>query len=168
MKLGPPKAQKRRQRSAKPPVRPQPGARQYFARVVRLANTDGAAALARAKSAFGQEGFGVVAEIDFRDTLQTRLDKDIGPFWLIEVCKPNLADRALAVDRKAGLLMPCKLAVWQEGRDAVVAALRPEVAVSLTGSEALGEIAREAEQHIERALVRLEAPGREPPPIDEA
>ena len=38
----------------------------------------------------------------------------------------------------------------------MVAALRPEVLTAITGNEALRPIAREAERHIERALVRLE------------
>jgi len=132
-----------------------------YARIVTLPGTDGAAALARARNAFGREGFGVIAEIDFRDTLRTKLDKDIGPFWVLEICNPKLADRALAADRKAGLLMPCKVAVWQEGKDAIVAALDPEVAVAVTGNQALAAIAREAQRHVERALVHLEAPERD-------
>ena len=140
-----------------------PLARGDYGRSVRLFDTDAARGLERAKNAFGREGFGVVAEIDFRETLQRKLDKDIGPYWLLEICNPMLADRALLVDRTAGLLMPCKVAVWQEGKDAVVAALRPEVLSAVTGKDALAEIAREAEQHVERALVRLE--GTEPPPI---
>jgi len=62
----------------------------------------------------------------------------------------------------AGLLLPCKFAVWQEGKDAVIAVLRPEVAVGLTEIEGLAPIAREAERHIERALVRLEGEDVEP------
>ena len=139
-----------------------------YAHAVMLPGIDGAAALERAKNAFGREGFGVVAEIDFRDTLQRKLEKDVGPYWVLEICNPKLADRALAADRKAGLLMPCKVAVWQEGKDAVVAALHPEVAVAVTGNEALAAIAREAQRHVERALVHLEAPERELPRNDES
>lgn len=95
-----------------------------YGRFVRLADTTARIALERAKNAFSQEGFGVVAEIDFRDTLQRKLDKDIGAYWVLEICNPMLADRTLAIDRGAGLLMPCKIAVWQEGKDAVIAALR--------------------------------------------
>jgi uncharacterized protein (DUF302 family) len=127
-----------------------------YGRFVRLPDTSAAVALGRARNAFGREGLGVVAEVDFRDTLLRKLDKDIGPYWTIEICNPKLADRALGIDFATGLLLPCKIAVWQDGKDAVVAALRPEVAVSIAGSDALMAIAREAEQHIERALVRLE------------
>lgn len=147
-----------RESNARKPVRAP-----NYGRSVRLPDIDAAEGRERAKNAFGREGFGVVAEIDFRDTLERKLDKDIGPYWLLEICNPMLADRALLVDRTAGLLMPCKVAIWQEGKDAVIAALRPEVLTAVTGEEALAAIAREAERHIERALLRLE--GVEPPPI---
>jgi uncharacterized protein (DUF302 family) len=130
-----------------------------YGRSVRLPDTPAATGLERARHAFGQEGFGVVAEIDLRDTLQRKLDKDVGPYWLLEICNPMLADRTLAVDHAAGLLLPCKVAVWQDGRDAVVAALRPEVVIDMADTEALVPIAREAEERIERALVRLDAKG---------
>ena len=127
-----------------------------YGRSVRLAGVPASAGLERAKHAIAQEGFGVLAELDLRDTLHGKLDKDIGPYWLLEICNPMLADRALAVDRHVGLLLPCTVAVWQEGKDAVVAALRPLAAIGLAGTAALEPIAREAEERIERALVRLE------------
>jgi uncharacterized protein (DUF302 family) len=133
-----------------------------YGRSVRLPDTAAALGLGRAKIALGREGFGVLAEIDLRDTLQRKLDKDIGRYWLLDICNPLLADRALAIDRMAGLLLPCKVAVWQDGRDTVVAALRPEVAVGIAASDPLAALGREAEQHIERALLRLE--GMDPQP----
>ena len=140
---------------------PRHGARRpSYGRSVRLANTPAGAGLDRAKHAFGQEGFGVVAEIDLRDTLQRKLDKDVGPYWLLEICNPMLADRTLAVDRGAGLLLPCKVAVWQDGTDAVIAALRPEAVIDMAETEALVPIAHEAEERIERALVHLDTERR--------
>ena len=135
-----------------------------FARAVRLGETTAEAALAQVKAAFALEGFGLVAETDLRGTLETKLDKEIAPLWILELCNPSLADRALAIDYKTALLMPCKVAVWQDGRDAVVAALRPAIAAAVTGLEELEPIGREAERHLERALVRLEFPEREQPP----
>jgi uncharacterized protein (DUF302 family) len=135
-------------------------------RSVILSGIDAATALARAKNAFGREGFGILGEVDLRETLRTALDKDVGPYWIIEICNPNLADRALATDRKAGLLMPSRVAVWQEGKDAILVALRPEAAVGPIGDDRVIAIAREAERHIERALVHLDAPERELPITD--
>jgi hypothetical protein len=75
-----------------------------YGRSVRLGQTSAAAALERAKHAFGQEGLVVVAEIDFRDTFERNLDKEISPYWMVEIYNPSLADRALAIGHMAGLL----------------------------------------------------------------
>jgi len=135
-----------------------------FARAVRLGETNTETVLAQVKTAFALEGFGVVSETDLGGRLETKLDRQMAPLWLLELCHPSLAERVLAVDRTAALLMPCKVAVWQEGRDVVVAALRPAIAVAVTGLDERAPIGREAERHLERALVRLEFPEREQPP----
>jgi uncharacterized protein (DUF302 family) len=137
-------------------------ARMDFARSVRLEGMDAEVALAQAKSAFALEGFGVLAVTDLRGTLEAKLDKTMGPLWVVDFCNPSLAERALAVDHKMALLMPCRVALWQDGRDTVVAALRPVVASALMGLDELQPFTREAERHLERALLRLEFPDREP------
>lgn len=138
-----------------------------YVRSIRLPETDAESALDRIKNALGREGFSVVAELDLRDTLRRKLDKDVGPYWVLEICNPNLTDRALAADRKAGFLASYKVAVWQEPKVAVVAALRPEVVAQAAGDEGLTSIAREAERHIERALARVELPETELAPSNE-
>jgi len=126
-----------------------------YARIVRLEGVLPADARERALHALGMEGFRVVAEIDFQDSLQRNLDKDIGPYRLLEVCRPDLADRALAVDRSAGLLIPCKVGIWREGPDAVIAALRPEIVAAAAGDERLFTVTLEAQAHLDRAIDRL-------------
>lgn len=126
-----------------------------YERSVHLADTDARVALERATAAFGQEGFGVIAEIDLRDLMMRRLNKSVSAQWVLEICNPSLADRALALGHVAGLFIPCRVSVWQQGRDAVVAVLRPVAFASLMGSQALQAIAGEAERHIDRALLRL-------------
>jgi uncharacterized protein (DUF302 family) len=147
-----------REQKVKAPAHTKPD----FARAVRIEETEAEAALALVKSAFGLEGFGVLAEIDLRRTLEAKLDKSMAPLWVIDFCNPSLADRALAIDRQAALLMPCKVAVWQDGRDAVVAALRPAVTAAMMALDELEPVGRVAERHLERALFRLASPGREP------
>ncbi len=141
--------------SSKSPPRPD------YVRSVHLPATDAASALARAKHALGREGFNIIAEIDFRDLLRRTLDKDVGAYWVLETCNPNLTARAVAADPHAGLLTAYKVAVWQEKGGAVVAALRPEVVARAAGDERLAAIALEAERYIERALVHVDVPERE-------
>jgi len=123
---------------------PSPGPR---ARRITLRETTAAAALEQAKRALGQEGLTVLDVIDLRDMLARRTDHDIGPFWLVEFFHPQLASRELSVDAAAGLSVRHELAVWQDGKDAVVASLR----ASPAAETAPGNIAL----HVANAMGRL-------------
>lgn len=116
------------------------------ARRVRLTETTVPSALERATHAFAQEGLASLSRIDLRDTLERQTDRDIGPYWLIEVCHPALAAHGLSGDRMAGLDSCRQVAVWQDGRDAIVATLARPPGGGRGGS---------LEEHVDRALGRL-------------
>ena len=104
--------------------------------------------LEQAKRALGQEGLTVLDVIDLRDMLARRTDHDIGPFWLIEFFHPELASRDLSVDAAAALTVRHELAVWQDGKDAIVASVRASAAaeaapesVALHVANAMGRLA---------------------------
>jgi len=105
------------------------------ARRITLRETTGVSALEQVKAALGQEGLAVLDVIDLRDALERRTDRDIGPYWLVQFFQPELAARELSIDGAAGLAVRHELAVWQEGRDAMVASTRAtEAAEAVPGS----------------------------------
>ena len=120
----------------------QPGVRR-----IRLSETTAAAALQQAKGALGQEGLAVLDVIDVRDALQRRTDRDIGPYWLVQFFHPELASRELSRDPAAGLGLRHELAVWQDGKDAIIATLR--------ASEAAEAVPESVENHVANAIGRL-------------
>lgn len=50
------------------------------------------------KDALKAQGFGVLTEIDVRQTLNEKLDIDIEPQIILGACNPQLAHRALQID----------------------------------------------------------------------
>lgn len=128
------------------------------ARQLHLADVPLAEVRFRLANALGQEGFAILSEIDFADLLNRRLDEDHDPYFTYEVCHPKLAAQALAVAADAGLLLPCKVCVWQEGNGVTVATLPPSRLAEALGREHLDEVAREAEDRLERVFDRLLGP----------
>ncbi len=112
-------------------------------------------ALAQVKAALKSEGFGVLTEIDVRDTLKQKLQVDFRRYQIIGACNPALAHRALQSELQVGLLLPCNVVVYEEDEGTTVAAFDPVAAMGLAENPALEEVAREAKERLNRALESL-------------
>ena len=112
-------------------------------------------ALLRVKAALKEEGFGVLTEIDVRETLREKLQVDFRRYDIIGACNPQLAHRALQAELDVGLLLPCNVIVYEDDGGSVVAAFDPEAAMGLADNPGLSEIAREAKDRLRRALESL-------------
>jgi len=68
-------------------------------------------AKARITAALKEEGFGILTEIDVRETLRNKLDKDFCKYVILGACNPGLAFRGLQDELALGLLLPCNVCV---------------------------------------------------------
>ncbi|NMM15704.1 MAG: DUF302 domain-containing protein [Cellulomonas sp.] len=109
--------------------------------------------LAAVKDALKAQGFGVLTEIDMAATLKAKLDVDIAPQVILGACNPALAYRALQAEDQIGLLLPCNVVVRSlpDGRTKV-AAIDPQVLITMTGNPALAAVADDASSRLNAAL----------------
>jgi uncharacterized protein (DUF302 family) len=121
----------------------------YFDRV-RL-DLPYAEAVSRVRAALAEQGFGVLTEIDVRATLKARLDEDVEDYVILGACNPELAHRALGVDRAIGLLLPCNVVVRSDDDGSIVEFLDPEIMVSVPGRDELRPVAEEAGRRLSAA-----------------
>jgi uncharacterized protein (DUF302 family) len=115
-------------------------------------------AVPKVKEAFQAQGFGTLTEIDVRATLQDKLGQDMEPYVILGTCNPQLAHRALAVEREIGLLLPCNVVVRAADGKTLVQALDPQVMVNVPERSELQPIADDAARRIQAALDSLFAP----------
>ncbi|MBZ0281586.1 MAG: DUF302 domain-containing protein [Anaerolineae bacterium] len=121
-------------------------------------HTDYETALKRVTEALKAEGFGVLTEIDVKDTLKKKLDVDFRPYKILGACNPPLAHRALTAAPEVGLLLPCNVTVAQmeDGR-IQVAIVDPLAMMSVVPNPTLQPIAQEAGERLNRVIAALEA-----------
>jgi uncharacterized protein (DUF302 family) len=112
-------------------------------------------AVARAREALKQQGFGVLTEIDVQSTLREKLGQEMGEYLILGACNPPLAHRALAADVSIGLLLPCNVVIRADAGQTVVEALDPQTMVTVTGEPSLKPIAEEAASRLRAALASL-------------
>jgi uncharacterized protein (DUF302 family) len=124
-----------------------------YGHTVHLAKVPYADAKKRITEALAKEGFGILWEIDVKETLKKKLDADFRKYVILGACNPKLAHRGLTAELPLGLLLPCNVCVWEEdGGDSAVAVLRPDLMAKIAANPALEPIAREAEERLRRAL----------------
>ncbi len=114
-------------------------------------------AVERTRAALADNGFGILTEIDVQATLKSKLDEDMEQYLILGACNPQLAHRALGVERDIGLLLPCNVVVRRDGDRTLVQALDPQVMVSLPGRPELQPVADEAAQRLNAALAAVAA-----------
>ena len=110
------------------------------------------------RAALGEQGFGVLTEIDLAATLKAKIGADIPPQVILGACRPPLAHAALQAEPSIGLLLPCNVVVRAvDDTTTLVEAMDPEVMVALTRNDGLGEVAQDAGRRLSAALASLTA-----------
>lgn len=78
---------------------------------------------------------------------------------IYEVCQPQQAKTVLEANTSIATALPCRIAVYQEGRDTMLAMIRPTVLLGLFQEPALASTA----QAVERELISIMEEAAHPP-----
>jgi len=113
-------------------------------------------ALTRTTQALKAEGFGVITQIDMRDTLKRKIDADFRPYTILGACNPTLAFEALKLEDKVGTMLPCDVIV-QEFRpgEVEVAAVDPVASMQAIENQQLADKAATVRGKLEKVVQSL-------------
>ncbi len=89
-----------------------------------------------------KEGFGVLTEIDVKETLKKKLDVDFRKYRILGACNPPLAYKALSEEENIGVMLPCNVIVQEkEGGVVQVSAINPMESMKSVANPNLEEVA---------------------------
>ncbi len=101
------------------------------------------------------EGFGVLTEIDVKETLKKKLGIEFGRYKILGACNPQFAYRALQTEADIGVMMPCNVVVQDFGDRVEVSAINPMAAMQAVGNADLAEFATTVSERLKRAIENL-------------
>lgn len=120
--------------------------------------TDFESAVQHVTAALKSEGFGVLTEIDVKETFKKKLDVDFRPYKILGACNPPLAYRSLSTAPQAGLLLPCNVVVAQGNEDSIeVSIIDPISMLGVLNYPELEPVAQEARARLERVATALQS-----------
>ncbi|NCS89381.1 MAG: hypothetical protein AUJ54_09735 [Ignavibacteria bacterium CG1_02_37_35] len=102
-----------------------------------------------------KEGFGVLTEIDVKETLKKKIDIDFKKYKILGACNPSYAYKALEMETDIGLMLPCNIVVYEEAQEIVVAAIDPVASMMAVGNNQLGEVAAAIQNKLKSVIKRL-------------
>lgn len=103
-----------------------------------------------------QEGFGIVTEIDVRETLKKKINVDFRNYRILGACNPALAHKALEIEDKIGTMLPCNVVVQDLGDGRTeVAAIDPVASMQAIDNPRLKAAAEEVRGKLRKVVEAL-------------
>ncbi len=103
-----------------------------------------------------KEGFGVLTEIDVKETLKKKLQVDFRRYKILGACNPTFAYKALQTEENLGVLLPCNVVVQEkEDHTIQVSVVNPMESMEAVKNELLGEVASEVSAKLRRVLENM-------------
>jgi len=103
-----------------------------------------------------EEGFGILTEIDVKETLKKKLDVDFKKYKILGACNPPYAHKALLAEDKIGTMLPCNVIVQElENGNIEVAAVNPMASMQAVENKKLHKVAEEIKDKLEKIIKKL-------------
>jgi uncharacterized protein (DUF302 family) len=113
-------------------------------------------ALSKTAEELKKEGFGILTEIDVKETLKKKLDVDFKKYRILGACNPGFAHKALLTEDKIGTMLPCNVIVEEhENGNVEISAVDPLASMEAVKNDELNRIAKEVRDLLEKVIKRL-------------
>jgi uncharacterized protein (DUF302 family) len=125
----------------------------YFSRILPIGFDE---AVQRATEALKKEGFGIITEIDVKQTLKAKLGIDFRDYRILGACNPKLAHEALELEDKIGTMLPCNVVVQAiaQGRTEI-SAIDPVASMQAVDNPHLKQAAEQVQMLLKKAIAAL-------------
>ncbi len=122
----------------------------YFAKTLTVGFDE---AVRRAIDGLKEEGFGIITDIDVKDTFKKKINIDFRNYRILGACNPTLAHEALQLENKVGTMLPCNVVVQDMGAGRVeVAAIDPVASMQAIANPQLRQAAAQVRAKLKKVI----------------
>lgn len=113
-------------------------------------------AVAKVTEGLKKGGFGIITEIDVKETLKKKLDVDFRKYKILGACNPPFAYKALQAEDKIGLMLPCNVIVQElTGGKVEVAAIDPVASMAVIDNPKLRDVGEQVRVKLKKVIDNL-------------
>jgi len=101
-------------------------------------------------------GFGILSNIDVRQTLKKKLDVDFRNYRILGACNPKAAYKALQAEDKIGTMLPCNVILQEKKKNEIeVSAIDPVASMQAVENPAIAEVAQTIREKLKKVVDEL-------------
>jgi len=125
----------------------------YFSKTLAMSFDE---AIIKVTEELKKEGFGIITEIDVKETLKKKLNVDFKKYRILGACNPSFAYQALEAEDKIGTMLPCNVIVQEisEGKTEV-AAIDPIASMQAIENPKLRNVAEQVQSKLKKVIDSL-------------
>ncbi len=104
-----------------------------------------------------EEGFGIITQIDVKETFKKKLGIGFKNYLILGACNPAYAHKAIEAEDKVGVFLPCNVVVEENAAGNIeVSAVDPIASMSSIKNESLGVLAQDITNKLKQVITKLE------------
>ncbi|MCK5615695.1 DUF302 domain-containing protein [Candidatus Pacearchaeota archaeon] len=113
-------------------------------------------AVVRVTEELKKEGFGILTDIDVKETLKKKLNVDFQKYKILGACNPSFAYKSLQTEDKIGLMLPCNVVVQEISEGKIeVAAINPIASMQAIENSNLRDVAGQVRNKLKTVIDNL-------------
>lgn len=125
----------------------------YFSKTLPISFDE---AVRRTIKALKNEGFGIITEIDVKQTLKVKIGVDFRNYRILGACNPKLAYEALQLEDKIGTMLPCNVVVQEiSSGETEISAVDPVASMQAVDNPQLKQAAERVQALLRRVIDKL-------------
>lgn len=125
----------------------------YFSKTLSVSFDE---AVRRTTEVLKQQGFGIITEIDVKQTLKAKIGVDFRNYRILGACNPKLAHEALQLEDKIGTMLPCNVVVQEIGSNQTeIAAIDPVASMQAIDNPRLIQAAKRVQALLRTVIEAL-------------
>jgi len=125
----------------------------YFSKILDVSFDE---AVARVTEELKKEGFGILTDIDVKETLKKKLNVDFKKYRILGACNPPFAYKSLQAEDKIGLMLPCNVVVQEISDGKIeVTAIDPVASMQAIDNPKLRDIAEQVRAKLKTVIDNL-------------
>lgn len=95
----------------------------------------------RVRASLSDAGFGVLTEIDVKETMKKKIGAEMDGYRILGACNPKMAYEAIGLEPRVGAMLPCNVILRETDGGTEISAIDPVASMTAIDNDNLHAVA---------------------------